>query len=201
MGFTRTVVGFLIASASLFAITALMELNLWRMALQGWASDFELQLALDAASGMNAFASFSYVVTGILFLIWFASAYRSAKSRGATETRWGPGWAVGAWFIPFANLVIPKLTMNEIDRMSRPELTEPIGSAWKQQNPMSTSFWWWATHVGGSLLLGAAAWVLPSFVDQAQVIVPFYLFGHALLAAAGGLLAATVLQIGHRLRV
>jgi hypothetical protein len=46
------------------------------------------------------------ILTGIAWFIWLHRAVANARSLGV-DTAATPGWAVGWWFIPFANLVKP----------------------------------------------------------------------------------------------
>ncbi len=69
-----------------------------------------------------------FTVGAVLLMVWLNLAYKAGQSRGAIDRTWSSGWTVGAWFIPFANLAIPKLVVNEVDRMSRLELTEPTSA-------------------------------------------------------------------------
>ena len=57
--------------------------------------------------------SLAVIVCGVLFIIW---AYRSAKAARVlgTHGQWAPGWFVGSWFIPVANLVIPYLCVKSL---------------------------------------------------------------------------------------
>jgi len=107
-------------------------------------------------------AFFGYLVVGVLFIVWFYQAYRSAVSRGASGTRWGAGWTIGSWFVPVANLVIPKLVMNEVDRMSNPMSGEPpIEQRWRTMDCLSVSNYWWVFTL--------VAWVFTLVALVAQV--------------------------------
>jgi hypothetical protein len=46
------------------------------------------------------------ILTGIAWFIWLHRAVANARSLGV-DTAATPGWAVGWWFVPFANLVKP----------------------------------------------------------------------------------------------
>jgi hypothetical protein len=59
------------------------------------AGQFALQLA-----------SIGLLAVGIVFLVWFHRAATVARAAGL-PARYSPGWAVGAWFIPFANWFMP----------------------------------------------------------------------------------------------
>jgi hypothetical protein len=48
----------------------------------------------------------SSILTGIAWFVWLHRAVANAQSLGV-QTESTPGWAVGWWFIPFANLVKP----------------------------------------------------------------------------------------------
>ena len=163
-----------------------------------WRSDMGV---FDSA----AWASLGMWITGILFIIWLYKAYRSAESRGATGRRWGPGWAIGGWFIPLANLVIPKMVVNETDRMSNPEAGEPpIEDRWKRLPRMRSSDAWWLL-----LLVGTAAyWTgwgfyysTPDF-DTTATGTGYALMGigQAVLAVAAALTGIVAVAIGRRLR-
>lgn len=54
-----------------------------------------------------------YLGTVVAFLVWFRRAYRNLPALGAESLRFSSGWAVGAWFVPFLNLVRPKQLADE----------------------------------------------------------------------------------------
>ncbi|MFF1413506.1 DUF4328 domain-containing protein [Streptomyces sp. NPDC058289] len=79
------------------------------------------------------------LATAVVFIIWFHRAHTNAKTfRPDVATR-SSGWAIGGWFIPFGNLVIPCRTAREIWDASRQLRSD--GS----DRPASTAFitWWW----------------------------------------------------------
>ena len=55
------------------------------------------------------------LATLLCYLVWFARAYQQIRAtRGAT--RFSTGMAVGGWFIPFVNLVMPYLALRDAVR-------------------------------------------------------------------------------------
>ncbi|MCX5403256.1 DUF4328 domain-containing protein [Streptomyces sp. NBC_00335] len=79
------------------------------------------------------------LATAGVFITWFYLAHKTAKAfRPDTATR-SSGWAIGGWFIPFGNLVIPVRVARETWEASRQ--LSPNGS----DRPTSTAFitWWW----------------------------------------------------------
>jgi hypothetical protein len=52
------------------------------------------------------------LVAMITFLVWIHRVFVAIRQTGGT-TSWSPGWAVGGWFVPLANAVIPWLTVRD----------------------------------------------------------------------------------------
>lgn len=89
--------------------------------------------------------------TIVMFLIWLYRIYVNFPSLKVQHLDFTPGWAVGWWFIPFANLVKPYQVVTEAWRESDPEfdeqfgfLTSSGGSSW--QFPA-----WWGTFILGNI--------------------------------------------------
>ncbi len=91
-----------------------------------------------------------YILTAIAFLMWTHRVYRNLPSLGAKHLEHSPGWAVGWYFIPFANLVKPYSVTVEIVKYSDPK---GIGV---NARATSTSIvgTWWALY----LISGIIAW-------------------------------------------
>jgi hypothetical protein len=66
-------------------------------------------VALDASENRVALAGLVglviYLVGIVVFLFWFRRAYGNLRPLRGQMSR-GPGWAIGAWFIPIANLYL-----------------------------------------------------------------------------------------------
>ena len=65
---------------------------------------------------------------------------------------WGPGWAIGGWFIPLANLVIPKLVVDTVWSGGLPP-TEHV--ARRSSNALIWS--WWLCLLVGNVTSNMAA--------------------------------------------
>jgi len=88
--------------------------------------------------GITAILQFvNLVVLIALFCIWIYRANYNARQLGATDMQFSPGWAVGWYFIPIANLWKPYQAMREIWQAS----ADP--AHWQQQ-PRGTilPLWW-----------------------------------------------------------
>jgi hypothetical protein len=74
------------------------------------------------------------LVGTILFLVWIHRVYVALRAEQGT-TRTSPGMAVGGWFIPFANVILPFLSVRE---------------AWQRKMGSDRSFivpLWWGAFV------------------------------------------------------
>ena len=111
---------------------------------------------LDQADGFVALATFATggltIAILVLTIVWEWRLAHNHELLGRPGTTFGPGWAIGAWFIPIANLILPFLQFRELwkgsDRRRLP-LQRPAGTA-----RSAPSLWvWWlsfaARHVLG----------------------------------------------------
>jgi hypothetical protein len=66
-------------------------------------------------------------VAMITFLVWIHRVFVAIRQSGGT-TSWSPGWAVGGWFVPLANAVIPWLTVRDaLESLGKPTV---LAGAW-----------------------------------------------------------------------
>jgi hypothetical protein len=85
----------------------------------------------------------AYILTIVVFLQWLHRIVANLVPIGAHST-WSPGWAVGAWFVPFLNLVRPYQIVKEAWDGSDPN---PAGST-----TTSMLGGWWALWIIGNIL-------------------------------------------------
>jgi hypothetical protein len=136
------------------------------------------------------------LATAVLFVMWFSRAYRNLPRLGVGELRYGPGWAIGAWFVPILNLFRPKQIADDLWRGSDPDLPREAGDRWRAGRVPTVFAWWWAL------------WVISYVVDtqSARMVVfpdtPSELFVGTALSLAGyvlsipaGLLAMRVVRL------
>ena len=100
----------------------------------------------DFVNGASAFYSLTQLVIVVLFIIW---QFRAAKNNEALDrpgARFGPGWSIGGWFIPLANLAIPVLIMQDLWRGATPSV--PRGDPrWRSAKGSWLVGVWWAVWV------------------------------------------------------
>jgi hypothetical protein len=105
----------------------------------------------DAATGpLSALAILVTVALIPLFIVWLYQARHNvthlSPPHGPGGQGLGPGWAIGSWFIPLANLVLPLLVTLRVWHGSRPDLPRAF--------PTLVAGWWtcwvltWITGAG-----------------------------------------------------
>jgi hypothetical protein len=114
-------------------------------------------------------------VTGIGFLMWQYKAATVARGLGY-YARLTPGWGVGVWFIPIANLFMPYVALRDLLPPGHPARGKALQA--------------WLCYVGLSVCVTATT--IAAYFGGAAVVIPA-------IAAAGCLLG--VLVLGHRLLV
>ena len=83
------------------------------------------------------------IASMVLVMIWMfrlAANHRSLH-RGAT---WGPGWAIGGWFLPPLLYIIPTIMFRELWRASDPDV--PIGGDWKSRPVSPLPIAWFVVY-------------------------------------------------------
>ncbi len=102
--------------------------------------DLDLLNQARLIDGLIAMPSLgALIVAGVLVIIWL---YRARKNLDAFPEATGwmrPGWAIGGWLIPFANLVIPGRMMASVVRESMPASGGMIALVW---------LWWFGWIIG-----------------------------------------------------
>ncbi len=78
-----------------------------------------------------------FAVSGIAILKWIYRANYNARELGASNMEFTPGWSIGWYFVPIANLWKPYQAMKEILKASK----NPDN--WKSESTPSTLPWWW----------------------------------------------------------
>jgi uncharacterized protein DUF4328 len=99
-----------------------------------------LAAAMIILSGLVAVAIF------VLLIIWLYRAAKNNEALGRQNARLGPGWAIGGWFIPLANFVIPFIIMDDVWRGSDPSIARGDPS-WRRSSTLGAIWAWLVTAV------------------------------------------------------
>ncbi|MEU9163546.1 DUF4328 domain-containing protein [Streptomyces sp. NPDC048424] len=70
-------------------------------------SDAELDRGQRLTGLVGTVQGNAMIVTGIVFIVWFHRVRTNAEVFAPGADKLAPGWAIGAWFVPFGNLWLP----------------------------------------------------------------------------------------------
>jgi hypothetical protein len=105
----------------------------------------ESLLPVDVATALLGLVQIVlFIILGITFLRWIHRTNRNLGALSGQRMRFTPGWSVGWYFIPIANLFKPYQAMKEIWEVSH-----------KYQSASSSTLGLWWT-----------LWIISSFVDE-----------------------------------
>lgn len=149
--------------------------------------------ALLLAGGVFALttliAPLLFVATAISWALWEYRAMRNLRALAGAghvpEPRFSPAWAVGTWFIPFLNLIMPYYVHREMFALSDPEEVRPTGFI----------LLWWGCWIGAMV---ASAFMQRATNADLDVVLALSLVYGALLIAASLLGARLVRETSVR---
>jgi len=109
----------------------------------------------DFVEGAAAFYGLTQLVIVVLFIVWQFRAAKNNEALDRPRPRFGPGWSIGGWFIPLANLAIPVLILQDLWRGATPGT--PRGDPeWRRAKGSWLIGVWWAAWVISLLRYGAS---------------------------------------------
>jgi hypothetical protein len=86
------------------------------------------------------------IVTAVVFCCWIYRVNGNARALGASGMEFTPGWSVGWYFVPFANLWKPFQAMREIWKASK----NP--TQWQSEPTDQILRWWWFGWITNNIL-------------------------------------------------
>ncbi len=139
------------------------------------------------------------LLAGLFFIsifpvaIWVYRVNANLREAGLTELRYSPGWAVGSFFVPLANLVVPFMAMRRLHNRSFGE--DPINA----DIPVADVTSWWSCHITAALVLTfTTGTFLFNFIPGIWLTTPpaadtgLNIMGFALLAGSGWFLTRII---------
>jgi hypothetical protein len=90
------------------------------------------------------------LATVVIFLVWVNRAYKNLIAFDISPLEFSPGWAVGWWFIPFANLWVPFKVMRELWNASNPDVDPDFAYLNLDAGAPVSMVFWWITFLGGN---------------------------------------------------
>lgn len=142
----------------------------------------------DAGASVDSLARMQlllFLVAGIGFVVWMYRAYGNLPALGIRSPRYRRGFTIGAWFIPLANLVIPKRIADDLWRAGDPDLP-PGDAGWRGRKVSPVLHWWWGLYLLSAVVSWHSAARLGSaeLPDQLQAALRIDIWSQGLLIGA-----------------
>jgi hypothetical protein len=133
-----------VAAVAFFSLLA-RELFLRDVAAGAYGSRASIMVTaqiIDAFVRISGLLRFGlFLLTGFLFLKWVYRSNQNARGMGASDMTFTPGWSVGCYFVPFANLVLPYQAMRELWNATLST------NEWKGRAAPHLVRWWWGLYL------------------------------------------------------
>ncbi len=124
-GLTTTLkvfLGFYVAIAAIGLWSGWLEIDLLRRIADGAVVSESEAAANDSRQALiGGLYLLVWLVIAVVFLRWTYLSNRNVRALGADGLEFTPGWAVGWYLIPIANLWKPHQALKEIFRASHPD--------------------------------------------------------------------------------
>jgi hypothetical protein len=143
------------------------ELSTLQRYRDGLATELEVVRAIDRSGAVGITILVLAVVTGIVWLVWQHRSQTNLRTAGVGALHFTPGWAVGWWFIPIANLWKPFQATRELYQASAG------GERWWAARTPALLGWWWAGWIAFNFMDGLAS----AFFAGDDVSVGSYITG------------------------
>lgn len=108
-----------------------------------------LGLALPSDGALTMIDVVGLFGTLLALLVWKYSAYQVAQEFSPEPLDSTPGWAVGGYFIPFANLWLPFARMREIQQTAE---ADPLALGGQEGRSRGLIIAWWIVWIGSRIL-------------------------------------------------
>ncbi len=169
------------------------------------------QQAVNAFLGGASVVFLTTIGIGGLFVVWLWRAARNNQSLGRPGAL-GPGWAIGAWFIPIGSLVLPGLQVQQVWKGAESSVARG-DPAWRQVRANAQIWVWWVAYVVGQVLTFVGFSLLGQtddpqgevlvadlvdHLDEVQQGITLFVAGQAALVLAAALGAAMVINLSRR---
>ncbi|HEV7699632.1 MAG TPA: DUF4328 domain-containing protein [Pyrinomonadaceae bacterium] len=164
----------------------------------GTKTQFSVWLMLQGLLSVLEFLAL--VVAAIFFLMWLYRAASNLASLRSDSTEFTPGWTVGWWFIPFANLVKPFQTVRHVWSESDPNVEvqhEFLSSV--QASAPGFMVAWWALWILANIASNITSKIFdPENIRTTELSGYFFIVDGVLWIAAAALAITVIRSVTRR---
>lgn len=124
-------------------------------------------LDVDATWGLfNLLLSGMSLVAGVVFIVWMYKAHMVTRTHRPVLRSWSTGWTIGAWFMPIANWVLPRVVLTEIERLATDIHVREPNQNWQRHRTASSGWVWWICLCLMSILSVATEYLMDRIDDM-----------------------------------
>jgi hypothetical protein len=149
-----------------------------------------LAVALGAT---NLLLALFFLLAAVPIAAWIYRAHANLKEAQLSELRYSPAWAVGSFFVPLVNFVVPFAAMRELHNRSHG------AGPWLASEPVGDVTSWWTCHIAAVVVSTVTTFVaLLATVPNLYVVQPpgvntgLVIFSLVLLAGSAFFLFRTI---------
>lgn len=147
---------------------------------------------LRVDNGVNSWSIIfmvAWATTVILVMVWTNRAHKHLQWARPGDRRWSSGWTVGGWFIPIANVAIPRLVLNELERVGRPPspLASDSSRSLRPARILASGMVWWISFLVVWFLHSIGAGMVSRAVADEYIEYPGTVSGGYLVGAIAAL--------------
>ncbi len=135
-----------------------------------------------------------YLGTVITFLIWLYRSFNNLSALEATNLEFSPGWAVGWWFVPFANLIKPFQVIRELWNESDPEFDKDLGFLSSSMGAHPIIGFWWAAFLISGLLFRISNAAVDVDGNIEEFLFPMFFLAASLVNGIAAALAILIVK-------
>jgi hypothetical protein len=170
--------------AVLSAIHFLSGFDFVERAVQGRLRDGEPEAFDERTASLAQLGLVGLLTTGVFWFFWLHRAVANARALGR-PTEFTPGWAIGWWFVPLANVVRPyQIVRSLMDELGAPD-NRPV-------------LWWWGTYLAAGIFANFSSFLRVPDLDGLRVFLGSSVVAEVLRAAAAILAFRLVGEIERR---
>lgn len=172
----------------------------------GFGQIFTSGKPVDLASGQNIPVTYLliglvailnlllFVGTIVFFLVWEYRAFSNLPALQSRHQEFSPGWAVGWWFVPFANLVKPYQAMSELWNESDPDFDLELGFLSSSSSAPRIINWWWALFIISNIATEISSKMSGADISQISNYFPYALIIASILRGIDALLIIKIIK-------
>lgn len=139
-----------------------------------------------------------------LLILWSDQTHRATEWLQPRGRQWTREWAIGAWFIPFANIVLLPLILGEIRKIATATRSHgKVDASWQREGESLALILWVVFSAAGAVFLWFGDAALDDFFNTEQYRngLMMVLMGLALLGAGATLARMFIRDVSTKLGV